>query len=80
MTLHIKKDLNINSLSASNSNGICSAIARTPDIDHEIQAISVFPDQYRPQAACVRTGRSLVYLCQNNVSEWHVFQIAGYYY
>jgi hypothetical protein len=80
MPVQVKTNLNTDFLSAENFNGICLTIARTPGIDHEVQAISVFPDRYRPMAACVRTHRNLVYLCQTDFGEWHTFRISAYHY
>jgi hypothetical protein len=80
LQVHISKGLDSGSLSDKDFQGICSAVSRTPNIDYEIRAISTFPDQHRPMAACVRTKRHLVFLFQSNADEWHVFRIADYYY
>lgn len=80
MPVHTKAGLNTGSISAEDLQGIYSAIARTPNIDYEIQAVSVFPDQHRPMAACVRTQKFLLFLCQPGVGGWHVFRIASYDY
>jgi hypothetical protein len=78
--VHVGTNVKVDFLSAENFEGICLSIARTPGINHEIQAVSVFPDRYRPMVACVQTGRDLVYLCQTEFGEWHTFRISGYVY
>ena len=78
ITVHTNTD--ISSVSDKDFKEICSAIGRTPHIDHEIVKISMIPDKYTPGAACVMTQHDIVYLSHGNNGEWHVFRISGYAY
>jgi hypothetical protein len=56
--------------------GICSAVARTPHIEHEIQSLTVFPLR-NAFAARVEVHGSLLLLCKDE-DHWHVHSVSEY--